>query len=37
MKLPPVEKRVAHKPMSLDFNHGDNLNTKEEYYKYNKK
>ena len=37
MKLPPVEKRVAHKPMSLDFNHGDNLNTKEEYFKYNKK
>ena len=37
MKLPPKEKQVAHKPMFLDFNHGDNLNTKEEYYKLNKK
>ena len=37
MKLPPKEKRIAHKPMYLDFEHGDNLNTKEEYYKLNKK
>ena len=37
MKLPPLEKRTAHKPEKLDFNHGDVRNTKEEYYKINRK
>ena len=37
MKLPPEEKRIAHKPERLDFNHGDVRNTKEEYNKLNKK
>ena len=37
MKLPSADKQVAHKPIYLDFNHGDNLNTKEEYNKLNKK
>ena len=37
MELPPKDKQVAHKPIYLDFNHGDNLNTKEEYNKLNKK
>lgn len=37
MELPPVEKRFAHKPEKLDFNHGDVKNTKEEYNKLNRK
>ena len=37
MKLPPVEKRVAHKPERLDFNNGDVRNTKKEYEKINRK
>ena len=37
MTLPPAKKRVAHKPEKLDFNEGDNLNTKEEFNKLNRK
>ena len=37
MKLPPVEKRYAHKPENFDFNHGDIKITKEEYNKLNRK
>lgn len=37
MEIPPVEKRIAHKPLKLEFDKGMNLNTKEEYYKLNKK
>ncbi len=37
MQLPPIEKRYSHKPERLDFDHGDVKNTKEEYYKLNRK
>ena len=37
MKLPPKEERVAHMPQKLDFEHGLSYNTKEEYYKLNRK
>ena len=37
MKLPPKEERVAHMPLKLDFEHGLNYNTKEEYFKLNRK
>ena len=37
MTLPPVDKRIAYRPIKLDFNHGDNLNTKIEYEKLNKR
>ena len=37
MELPPIDKRIAHKPEKLDFNNGDSRNTKEEYDKLNRK
>ncbi len=37
MELPPKEMRIAHKPLKLDFKNGLSYNTKDEYYKLNRK
>ena len=37
MKLPPKEMRIAHMPLKLDFEYGLSYNTKEEYFKLNRK